>query len=420
VISGRELVQRLGSAWAALTLKQANPTSAAAGAMTPGVGMPWPNLMAQPSPGLALRSSAVWACVNIISKAVASLPAQVFEATPQGSKPAPEHPLYAFLTRSPNPMMTLQQWLQPTMLHLLLWGNAFTYIDYQDGEIVGLWPLLPARMRIVYTSNQTVQYSYFDWRGQAHYYTPGVELIPFRVFSLDGYIGLSVLQYQAMTLDFQDMSATYALNLYRNGGRPTGVLEYPNQLAEQQVQRIRQSWQDVHGGVEGAGKVAILENGAKYSAITLPPEQLQYIDTQKFSVEQIARIFGVAPHMIGAAVQPTYASVEQQSIEFVRYTLQPYVHALESQINAHLLEAPYTFRMNMNAFERGDVRSRYAAYATGRQWGWLSANDIRQQEDLNSIGPEGDIYLQPLNMVAAGTPVEDMPPPTETIPKGAP
>jgi HK97 family phage portal protein len=408
-------LERMRNAWAALTLK-ANPTSAAAPALIPGVGMPWPNLMAQPSPGLALRSSAVWACVNIISKAVASLPAQLLQKTASGSTPATSHPLYRMLTQSPNPMMTLQQWLQPTMLHLLLWGNAFTWLDRVDGEIVGLWPLLPTRMRIVYTSGQTVEYSYFDWRGQAHYYQPGVEMIPFRLFSMDGYIGLSVLQYQCLTLEFQDMSSQYALNLYRNGGRPTGVLEYPNQMAEAQLNKIRASWSEIHGGPQGAGKVAILDNGAKYTGIQIPPEQLQYIDTQQFSVEQIARIFGVAPHLIGASKQPTYASVEQQSIEFVRYTLQPYVQAIESSIKATLLDDPFYYHLNMQAAERSDIRSRYAAYATGRQWGWLSVNDIRQAEEHNGIGPEGDIYLQPLNMVPAGTPLEQLPVPTETLP----
>jgi len=350
LLARRSFLGMVASAWKWLDLKSANPTSAAAPAMVPGVGMPWPNLMAQPSPGLALRSAAVWACVNLISKAIASLPAQIFKDTPGGKVPATSHPLYTLLTRSPNQMMTLQQWLQPTLLHLLLWGNAFTWIDRVDGEIFGLWPLLPTRMRIVYTSGQTVQYSYFDWRGQAHYYNPGVDMVPLRLFSLDGYIGLSVLQYQAMTLDFNDVSSLYALNLYQNGGRPTGVLEYPGTLQETQINKIRASWASVHGGAEGAGKVAVLDGGVKYNPLAIPPDQLQFIETQKYSVEQIARVFGVPPHLIGAMDKPTYASVEQQSIEFSRYTLQPFVRALETSINSALLEPPYEYRLNLDAF----------------------------------------------------------------------
>ena len=416
-ITRRNLLDRLRGAWAALILKSENPTSAAVPALVPGVGMPWPNLMAQPNPGLALRSSAVWACVNLISKAVASLPAELVKVNADGgSEPATGHPLYAVLTKQPNTMMTLQQFIQPTMLHLLLYGNAFPWIDRIEGEVVGLWPLLPTRMRIVYTSGQTVSYSYFDWRGQAHYYEPGVDIAPLRLFSLDGYIGLSVLQYQQMTLEFQDASSAYSLNLYLNGGRPSGVLEYPNTLVEKQIEKIRASWSSIHGGPENAGRVAILDAGAKYTSVGIPPEALQFIDTQRYSVEQIARIFGVPPHLIGAMDKPTYASVEQQSIEFAKYTLLPYVNGLQTSIDAALLEEPYHWRLNLNAFESTDIRSRYGAYATGRQWGWLSVNDIRRFEGMNGIGPQGDIYLQPLNMVPAGTPLEQLPVPTEPIP----
>jgi HK97 family phage portal protein len=410
------LIQRVRNAL--LALKSNNPTGASGSpALVPGVGQPWASLQAQPSPGLALRASAVWACVNLISKAVAGLPAQVVKVNAgKGTEPAVGHPLYTLLTRAPNAMMTLQQFLQPSMLHLLLWGNAFTWLDRIEGEVIALWPLLPSRMRINYTSANTIEYVYFDLRGRPSTYTPGVDMIPFRVFSLDGYLGLSVLQYQQLALEFQDLSQMYALNLYRNGGRPNGVLEYPGQLIEKQVDKIRASWKAIHGGVSGAGEVAILENGAKYAAVDIPPETLQYIDTQKFSVEQIARIFGVPPHLIGAMDKPTYASVEQQSIEFLRYTLQPYVRALETSIDSALLEEPYHFRLDMNAFERTDIRSRYAAYAVGRQWGWLSVNDIRAVEAMNGIGEDGDIYLQPLNMAPADASVELVPPAIQPIP----
>jgi len=406
----RELATRFRNAWGALTLKTAiGPLPST----VPGYPAPWPSIIPQASPTLALQSAAVWSCVNIISKAVASLPAQLLERSDVGSSLATKHPMFALLTRTPNPMMTLQQWLQPTMLHLLLYGNAFTFIDRQDGEIVGLWPLPVTRVRLFFRGAQAIEYTYYDNRGQSHVYEPGVDLIHFRLFSLDGFIGLSVLQYQQIALQFQDSASQYALNLYQNGGRPGGVIEYPNTLVEQ-INKIRASWSQIHGGAENAGKVAILDNGAKYTPINMPPDALQYIDTQQYSVEQIARIFGVAPHLIGASKQPTYASVEQQSIEFVRYTIAPYVHALETSIDSALLDEPFFYRLNMNAFERSDLRSRYGAYATGRQWGWLSVNDIRALEDLNTIGESGDIYLQPSNMAPAGSN------PLEPAPTGAP
>lgn len=402
-----DLTRQLRRVWKYLDIKQATglpqgPQGANPPALLPG-GNSWPVMTSSGTAGAALRSSAVWACCNIISKSIATLPTGVFRETPTGCEPAKNHPYSTLLTTMPNPSMTLQQWLQPTMLHLLLWGNAFTYIDRIGGEVVGLWPLLPDRMRIQFVSDSQVLYTYFDRRGRGQVFQPGQDIIHFRLFSLDGYIGLSVLQFQALTIDFQDMSSAFAYNLYANGGRPNGVLSYPNTLKKDQVDKIRESWANIHGGVQGAGKVAILEGGAKYESVAIPPEGLQFIETQKWSVEQIARVFGVAPHLIGAMDKPTYASVEQQSIEFLRYTISPYVKALESSIDSALLEAPYYYKFNLNAFERSDIRTRYLAYATGRQWGWLSVNDIRRLEDLNGIGSDGDIYLQPLNMVPAGT-----------------
>ena len=357
-----------------------------------------------PEAAYALQSSAVWACCALISKSIAALPAHIYESTPTGKVAALDHPYYSMLTSQPNPSMTSSQYLQTTLMHLLLWGNAFTFLDRIGGEVIGMWPLLPGRVRIMYIGDNMVQYAYFDREGKVHYYQPGGDLIHFRLFTMDGIIGLSVLQYHRLTLDFQEASAAYALNLYRNGGRPGGVLEYPNTLKEDQIKKIRESWGMIHGGAQNAGRIAVLENGAKYNPIDVSPDDLQYIANQQFSVEQIARIFGVAPHLIGAQDKPTYASVEQQGIEFLRYTISPYINTLETSITAGLLEKPFSWRLNINGFERSDLKSRYSAYATARMWGWMSVNDVRELEDMNEIGDQGDIYLQPLNMVPAGTP----------------
>jgi HK97 family phage portal protein len=423
-----DLIRAAKAAWDWLEFKSISsqgPVNADAPSLVP-IGPLWPGLTPEANAGVALRSSAVWACCSLISKAIATLPVGVYRKTPTGTVLATDHPMFSMLTKQPNPQMTVEQWLQPTLIHLLLWGNAFTYLDRIEGEIIGLWPLLPSRMRIVFQQTNQISYTYFDLRGMAHYYEPGRDMIPFRLFTLDGFIGLSVLQFHQMQIGFNEATMEYSLNLYLNGGRPTGVLEYPNTLVKTQVDKIRASWNEIHGGPGNAGRVAILENGAKYSPISIPPETMQYIDTQKFSVEQIARIFGVAPHLIAAAQQPTYASVEQQSIEFLRYTISPYVRALESSLTTALLEDPYVFRFDLNGFERSDIRSRYLAYATGRQWGWLSSNDVRRMENLPEIGPDGDVYLTPLNMIPAADagaalhePTTAAPAPTPTQPKGA-
>jgi len=347
----------------------------------------------------ALTSAAVWSCCRIISNSIATLPAHVFEETPDGKQKAVDHPLYPVLTTTPNPAMTTKQFFDATMLHLLLWGNAFTHVVRNaNGDVLSLWPLLPAEVRWEYRDDRTLDYYYP--RGSETPLAPG-ELIHFRLFTLDGLIGLSVVQYQAATFLSEQQAHSYAASIYANGGqRPSGVLKYPTVLKEEQVNKIRQSWATIHSA---PGNVAILEGGASYESISAPLADLDYMAQNQFSIAQIARIFGVPLHLIGADARPTYASIEMQSIEFVQYTLNPWIVALESSLTNALLKPPYLFRFNINGFERSDIKTRFDSYAIARQWGWMSANDIRQLEDLNKLPEGGDIYLQPLNMVPAGT-----------------
>ena len=354
---------------------------------------------------MALQSAAVWACCRLLSCAIASLPSHVFEETDDGKQKARSHPLYRYLTRRPNPEMTWFQYLQTTVVHLLLWGNAFTWVDRLGDEVIGLWPLSPERMNVVFGPDGSPLYRYTDALGKPSEYTTS-NLMHFRVFSLDGFFGLAPLDYHRLTFDFEQAAALYASGIYKNGGRPSGVLEYPGQLKAEQVNDIRTSWSAMHGV---PGRVAILHSGAKYSPVSVPLEQLQFVQAQKFTIEQIARIFGLAPHLIGAGDHPTYASVEQQSLETRAYTIQPIVVSIERTIEAALLEPPYIFRINLNGFERSDIRSRYLAYGIARQWGFKSVNDIRELEDENRIGAQGDIYLSPLNMEPAEVAYTDEP-----------
>ena len=364
----------------------------------------------------ALRSSAYWACTRLISCAVGTLPTHIFEETANGKAKATSHPLYRLLTRQPNPWMTIAQYLQATVMHLLMYGNAYTLPDYVNGEVVGFWPLLPDHVVFFWRPDGTFAYRYTDRGGRVYLFEPN-QIIHYRVYSLDGFVGLAPLDYHRLTVTAESIAQAYAVGIYNNGGKPSGVLEYPEPLTPEQKNNIRDSWQQMHGGAANVGRVAILDGGVKYSPVSIPLDQLQYIDSQKMTTLQVARIFGVPPHLIGAADKPTYASVEQQSLEFLRYTIQPIVIAIERSIEALLLEPPYIYRFNINGFERSDIKTRYSAYALGRQWGFLSVNDICDLEDRDRIGPAGDVYLQPLNMVPA-TSMEDsnVSPGTEDIP----
>lgn len=402
----------IARAWKAITQTVGNVTRVTQATGGAGPGTPintLPGIVGiNPAVNRALQSAAVWACCRLIANSIASLPSAVFEETEQGKVKALGNPLYRILTQSPNLMMTASQWMQPTMMSLLLWGNAFTWKDQIDGEVVGLWPLNPSRVQMLLLFDGTLGYYYSDLRGRTHVFTSD-DIIHFRLFTLDGYIGLPVLDYHRTTFDFESATTAYAYSIYLNGGQPGGVLEYPGELKKEQVDRIRGDWQNIHSGPLNAGRVAILEDGMKYTPLSIPLSQLNYIEEKKFSVEQIARIFGVPPHLIGAMDKPTYASVEQQSIEFVRYTINPYVVSLEQSINKALLEQPFLYKMNLNGFERSDIRTRYLSYATSRQWGWMSANDIRELEDQNRI-EGGDTYLTPMNMTNAADSGEPLTP----------
>ena len=370
------------------------------------------NVTSMDTTTLALQSAAVWACLRVVSQSIAALPCHLYEETESGKVKAKKHPYYRMLHKQPNALMTMSQWVQTTVLHLLLYGNAFSVPGTVEGDVVSLWPLDPSRVRFDWRTDGTFRYAYFDGSGTPQYFEP-LELLHFRIFSLDGLVGLAPLDYHRLTFDSEFLAHNYAAGIWRNGGRPSGVLEYPGNLKAEQIAGIRESWNAIHA--EG-NKVAVLDGGTKYTPISVPLQQLEYIAQQRFSVEQIARIYGVPAYMIGAATQPTYASVEQMGMEFSQYTQQPIVIGLEQTIQTRLLEEPYSFRMNMSAFERADIATRYKAFAMGRQWGWFSVNDIRELEELNRIGPEGDIYLQPLNMAEAGA--EPEPEPPAVIPAG--
>jgi HK97 family phage portal protein len=402
------LKSMLARAWKAISTTVGSVTRLSARASGDGIINTSPGAgIINPAANTALTSSAVWACCRLIANSIASLPTNLFLETPNGKIKAFDDPLYRILCQSPNPMMTASQWMQPTLMSLLLWGNAFTWIDRVDGEVLGLWPLNASRVQILLKADGTLDYFYSDLTGRTHHFS-GEELIHFRLFTLDGYIGLPVIDYHRTTLDFEAATTAYAYSIYQNGGQPGGVLEYPGVLKKEQVDRIRESWKATHGGPMNAAQVAILEEGMKYTPLALPLSSLNYIEEKKFSVEQIARIFGVPPHLIGAMDKPTYASVEQQSIEFVRYTINPYVVSIEQSIAKALLQFPKVYRMNLNGFERSDIRTRYLSYATARQWGWMSANDIRELEDQPRIDG-GDTYMVPLNMTSAADDGQPLP-----------
>ena len=213
----------------------------------------------------------------------------------------------------------------------------------------------------------------------------------------DGLVGYSPIAMAKNAIGMAIACEEYGAKFFANGASPGGVLEHPGTIKD--PQRVRDSWMSQFGGSANANKIAVLEEGLHYTPIGISPEQAQFLETRKFQINEIARIFRVPPHMVGDLEKSSFSNIEQQSLEFVKYTLDPWVIRWEQSIMRSLLnkeeKARYFVKFNLEGLLRGDYQSRMNGYAIGRQNGWMSANDIRELENLDRIPEEdgGDLYL---------------------------
>ncbi len=350
----------------------------------------------------AMQTTAVYACVRILAEAVAGLPLHLYRHKPDGGKEkALEHALYYLLHTEPNPEMTSFAFRETLMSHLLLWGNAYAQIIRDGtGRVLSLYPLLPSKMLVDRTPAGQLFYEYRTDTGPVILRPQDVLHIPGLGF--DGLIGYSPIAMAKNAIGMAIATEEYGAKFFANGANPGGVLEHPGVVKD--PKRVRESWNAVYQGSGNAHRIAVLEEGMKFNAIGIPPEQAQFLQTRKFQINEIARIFRVPPHMVGDLEKSSFSNIEQQSLEFVKYTLDPWVVRWEQAVQKALLlpseKRAYFAKFNVDGLLRGDYQSRMTGYATGRQNGWLSTNDIRELEDMNRIPAElgGDLYLINGNM----------------------
>ena len=374
----------------------------------------------------AMQMTAVYSCVRILAEAVAGLPLHVYRYNAQGgTEKAIDHPLYLLLHDEPNPEMSSFVFRETLMTHLLLWGNAYAQIIRNGkGEVIALYPLMPNKMSVDRDENGRLYYTYYRGSDEAiknkdfavTFQPSDVLHIPGLGF--DGLVGYSPIAMAKNAIGMAIACEEYGAKFFANGAAPGGVLEHPGTIKD--PQRVRESWQSTFGGSGNANKIAVLEEGMKYTPIAISPEQAQFLETRKFQINEIARIFRVPPHMVGDLEKSSFSNIEQQSLEFVKYTLDPWVIRWEQSIQRALLsqgeKAQYFVKFNLEGLLRGDYQSRMNGYAIGRQNGWMSANDIRELENLDRIPAEegGDLYLINGNMLPlknagafANTPTDD-------------
>lgn len=374
----------------------------------------------------AVQISAVYACVRVIAETIASLPLHLYQREPNGSAHVADHPLDFMLHSEPNPEMTSYSWRETTMTHLLLWGNAYSQKIYNGaGRIIGLYPLLPERMDVDRDERGEIVYSYHTDDGQiAVMHRDTLLHIPGLGF--DGLKGYSPVAMMRNTLGLSLAAEEYGATFFRNGATPAGVLKHPGRLQRRQdgsggPEALRKQWQSLYSG-KNNGRVAVLEEGMEYQRIAMPNNEAQFLETRKFQVAEIARIYRVPPHMIGDLEHATFSNIEHQSISFAQHTIRPWVIRLEQALDRGLLtekEKPrYYTGFNLDGIQRGDYKSRMEGYAIARQNGWMSANDINRLENRDPIPAEqgGDLYLVNGNMitmahaatnVVGGTPAEE-------------
>ena len=354
----------------------------------------------------AMQTTAVYACVRILAEAVASLPLHVYEYQDDGGKKlVHDHPLYYLLHDEPNPEMTSFVFRETLMSHLLIWGNAYAQVIRDGaGRVLGLYPLLPDKMEVQRDDRGNIYYVYsrnsdenpmFKEYGNIKLKAEDVLHIPGLGF--DGLIGYSPIAMAKNAVGMTLACEEYGASFFANGANPGGVLEHPGVLKD--PSKVRESWNSVYRGVNNAHKIAVLEDGRKYQQIGIPPEEAQFLETRKFQINEIARLYRIPPHMVGDLDKSSFSNIEQQSLEFVKYTLDPWVIRWEQSLQRSLLlpgeKGKYFIKLNVDGLLRGDYQSRMNGYAVGRQNGWFSANDIREMENMNPIPDEegGNLYL---------------------------
>ncbi len=355
------------------------------------------------NPRQAVQVSAVYACVRVIAETIASLPFGVYEETDEGTRKARDHPLYRVLHDEPNSEMTSFILREVMLSHLLLWGNSYCQIIRTGrNNIAGLYPLLPDHMEVDRDSKGTLTYTYTTTDGIQAKLAPR-EVLHIPGLGFDGIMGYSPIALEKNAIGLGIAAEEYGSSFFKNGARPSGVLTHPNTVKD--PKRLRESWNAAYGGSSNGGKVAVLEESMTFTPISLPNNEAQFLETRKFQVEEICRIYRVPPHMIGDLSRSTFGNIEHQSIDFAVHTIRPWLVRIEQAMNRALFseneKGRFYVQFNMDGLMRGDYKSRMEGYAIARQNGWMSANDIRALENLNPIPDTegGNTYLVNGNML---------------------
>lgn len=345
----------------------------------------------------ALQHGAVYSCVKVLSETIASLPLHVYERNGNTRQINSAHHVDFILSNQPNRWMTSFIFREIMMTNLCLNGNAYAFIERNGGnKPISLHWLNKEDVDIVSYKKDI----YYKVKDQGIVQLEDMIHIP--AFTLDGIVGLSPIAAARENIQLGLASQKFGHHFFKNGANLNGYITVPEVLTDEAYDRLKNSWDQRYSGHGKSSQTAILEQGSKYERIGIPPEDAQFLETRKFQVNEIARIFRVPPHMIGDLEKATFSNIEHQSIEFVTHTIRPWLVRWEQELNRKLFRQDERGKMyvkfNTNALLRGDAKARGDFYARLFNVGAISQNDIRALEDMNAV-EGGDRYFVPLNMI---------------------
>lgn len=358
------------------------------------------------TPDSAMRIAAYFACVEVLASGLAQVPCILYKANGKEKERATDEPLYTLLHDAPNQWQTAFEFWELMQVSAVTRGNAYALKTVVAGEVRELLPLSPDRVHVRQDASWNVWYDVSMPDGSL------LTLNPDQIFHIpglgfNGVTGLSVVQYHRETFGMATQLAKHGARLFKNGANIGGILEHPNKLTDEAAKRLRESFDERYAGAGNAHKTLLLEEGMKYAKTGMTAEEAQYLETRKFTRGEICSIFRVPPHMIGDLDRSTNNNIEQQSLEFVMYTMAPWYKRFEQRITKSLIpkkrRGELSAKFLVNALLRGDMAARSNLYRSGILSGWLTRNEAREFEDMNPI--DGlDEPLSPMNMALGSDP----------------
>ena len=352
----------------------------------------------QVSPTTALTFSAVWAAMRLLSESISTLPVGVFRRENNGDNIEINSDLSFLIKYQPNTYQNKITFYEKIMMDMLSDGNSYVQIiRNRNGRVLELLPLEYADVK-TYTLDNKLYYSNEN-SGET---IDSENMLHFKLITgSDGITGLSPIEQCKNAIGWGMSVSEYGSTFFKNGGKLSGILESDRQLSEQAIDRLRNSFNKNYGTLSGANQTAVLEEGLKYKSISVTPDQAQFLASRQFSVEEVARIFGLPPHLLRDLSKSSFNNIEMQSQEFVSYSLMPYISKIELEMSLKLFRRNAIGReyvkFNVNGLLRGNVKDRADYYKTAITNGWMTVNEVRQKEDLNRVEDGDSNYIQ-MNM----------------------